>query len=127
MRPSPHTRPAAGPHIGTGFVPVHDPSASAAWYVDAIGLRVRELTEWSAVLDADGDTTLTLMGPASGIRAAPGLAWATHNIVVADLGAARARLAQAGGEPGQIEGDQAVCRFFTAHDPDGNVLLICDR
>lgn len=120
---------APGARVGTAFLPVRDPAAAAAWFVDAVGLHVRELTAWSAVLDAGAGagTTLTLMGPASGISAGPGLGWATHNLVVADLGAARARVAQAGGEPGDVDGDAAVCRFFTAHDPDGNVLLICDR
>ena len=27
----------------------------------------------------------------------------------------------------EVEGDAAVCLFFTVRDPDGNVLLITDR
>jgi predicted enzyme related to lactoylglutathione lyase len=116
--------------IGTAFVPVRDPAAAAPWYGRALGLAVQSVDEWSAVLrsgDGAGGASLTLLGSASGIRAAPGLPWATCAFTVADLAAARAGLAAEGGEPGPVEGAPEVCRFFTARDPDGNTLLITDR
>jgi predicted enzyme related to lactoylglutathione lyase len=121
----PAPRPA---RVGTAFVPVTDPATAADWYAAAFGLTVRTSTAWSALLDGPaGSASLTLMGPASGIRAQPGLPFATHNLVVDDVDAARERLVAAGLTPSGIDGDPAVCRFFTTTDPDGNVLLVCDR
>ncbi|HWK93259.1 MAG TPA: VOC family protein [Luteimicrobium sp.] len=112
--------------VGTAFVPVSDPERSADWYAAAFGLRVAEVSPWAANLEAAGGTTLTLMGPASGMTS-PGLGFATHNLVVGDLDATRERFAAEGRGPGTVEGDPAVCRFFTLQDPDGNVVLVCDR
>ncbi|GAA4056936.1 VOC family protein [Nonomuraea soli] len=114
--------------ITTAFLPVADPAASARWYSEALGFQVVSVDEWSAVLRCgSGSPTLTLMGPASGIAAAPGLAWATCNLAVADLDQARSELERHGCEPGDVEGSYEVCRFFTASDLDGNTLLVTDR
>lgn len=115
--------------VGTAFVPVHDPAAAADWYAEALGLGIGEVTPWSARLHAGGDhrTVLTLMGPASGIRAQPGLPFATCNFVAEDLDAARERLAAAGAAPSAVSGSADVCLFVTAQDPDGNTLLVVDR
>jgi hypothetical protein len=86
--------------------------------------------DWSAVLHSGasvGSTSLTLLGPASGIRAKPGLPWATCNFAVADLDQARSDLEGQGCEPSAIEGAPEICRFFTLQDPDGNVLPVTDR
>jgi len=112
--------------VGTAFVPVSDPAAAAHWYADAFGLRAVDTSPWAATLEAAGGTTLTLMGPQSGMTS-PGLGFATHNLVVADVEATRERFVADGRNPGEIEGDAAVCRFFTLQDPDGNVVLVCDR
>lgn len=115
--------------VGTAFVPVRDPAAAADWYAAALGLGIGEVTAWSAQLHGGDDhrTVLTLMGPASGIRAEPGLSFATCNYVVDDLDSARERLAAAGATPSAVAGSADVCRFVTARDPDGNVLLVVDR
>ncbi|MFI6481372.1 VOC family protein [Nonomuraea sp. NPDC050663] len=114
--------------ITNAFIPVADPGASARWYSTVLGFQVASVDEWSAVLRCEGGSpSLTLMGPASGIAAAPGLAWATCNLAVADLDEARAELERHGSEPGDVEGSYEVCRFFTAKDPDGNTLLVTDR
>ncbi|NUO61530.1 MAG: VOC family protein [Hamadaea sp.] len=111
--------------IGSAFLPVHNPAAAATWYHETFGLTVESADTWSAVLADEAGRRLTLLGPASGIQAQPGLPWATHNLVVEDLDSAYARL-QAVVTSG-IDGDPAVCRFFTMPDPDGNTLLVCDR
>ena len=115
--------------VGTAFVPVRDPAAAATWYAAALGLEIGEVTAWSAQLHSgDGDRTLlTLMGPQSGIRAEPGLPFATCNYVVTDLDAARNRLEAAGASPSPVAGYPDVCLFVTAQDPDGNTLLVVDR
>lgn len=114
--------------VGTAFVPVRDPAAAADWYAAALGLGIREVTAWSAQLHGGDDrTVLTLMGPASGIRAEPGLPFATCTYLVDDLEAARGRLEAAGAAPSAVDGSPEVCLFVTARDPDGNVLLVVDR
>jgi catechol 2,3-dioxygenase-like lactoylglutathione lyase family enzyme len=105
---------------------VADAAAAARWYGDAFGLHAVEVSPWAANLEAAGGTTLTLMGPASGMTS-PGLGFATHNLVVGDLTATHERFTTEERCPGAIEGDPAVCRYFTLHDPDGNVVLVCDR
>ncbi|WP_206641846.1 VOC family protein [Nonomuraea polychroma] len=113
--------------MGTAFLPVADPAAAALWYADTFGFETVSVNEWSANL-AGGrpGATLTLMGPDSGIQAEPGLPFSTHNFNVDDVEATR-RLAAAGLEPTPIEGDPDTCLYFTVRDPDGNILLICDR
>lgn len=108
--------------IGSAFVPVRDPEASAAWYATTLGLEVESSSPFSAVLRVGGHR-VTLMGPASGISAEPGLPWATCSYQVDDLAAARRGFPDASA----VDGDPAVCLFFSARDPDGNVLLVVDR
>jgi catechol 2,3-dioxygenase-like lactoylglutathione lyase family enzyme len=116
--------------ISTAFIPVADPAAAARWYSRVLGLQIHSVEEWSAVLrpgGGAGSPSLTLLGPASGIPAKPGLAWATCNFVAADLNQARSDLEGYGCEPSAVEGSPEICRFFTIQDPDGNTLLITDR
>ncbi len=116
--------------ITTAFIPVADPAAAARWYSRILGFRVHLVDEWSAILrsgEGDDATSLTLMGPASGIQAKPGLDWATCNFTVTDLSLARSDLADHGCQPTAIEGSPEICRFFTIKDPDGNTLLVTDR
>lgn len=116
--------------ITTTFMPVADPAAAARWYSHALGFQIHSVDEWSAVLrpgKSVGSPSLTLLGPASGIQAKPGLAWATCNFAVADLSQARADLEANGCEPSAIEGMPEICRFFTVRDLDGNTLLVTDR
>lgn len=115
--------------VGTAFIPVHDPAASARWYARALGLRAGQVGEWTAQLeDASGrGAVLTLMGPRSGIRTEPGLPFATCSFLVADLRATRDRLDAEGLAPSPVQGAEDVCLFFTVQDPDGNVLLVVDR
>jgi catechol 2,3-dioxygenase-like lactoylglutathione lyase family enzyme len=116
--------------ITTAFIPVADPEASAAWYSRAFGFQVQSVTAWSALLrpgEGAGSTALTLLGPASGIRAKPGLEWATCNFAISDLAQARSDLEGHGCAPSAIEGAPEVCLFFTVSDPDGNTVLVTDR
>lgn len=115
------------PQITTAFLPVSDPSTAAEWYRVALGLRIRESGEASAVLEGDGGAALTLLGPASGISQAPGLDWATCNLLVPDVEALRERFAADGVEMSEVMGDPDRCRFFTIRDPDRNLLLVTDR
>ncbi len=108
--------------IGSSFVPVHHPPTAAAWYADRFGVDIESSSDATAVLRVGGHR-VTLMGPASGILAGPGLPWATCSFLVEDLEAARSRFEDASA----MGGDPAVCLFFTAHDPDGNVVLVVDR
>ncbi len=119
----------AGAEIGSAFIPVSDPERAAEWYERVLGLSTREISPWAAQLQgSDPDrTSLTLMGPRSGVAAKPGLAFATCNFVVDDLPATRGRLERAGHSPSPVDGSADVCLFFTMSDPDGNVLLIVDR
>jgi hypothetical protein len=39
----------------------------------------------------------------------------------------RDRLTEAGGDPGEVNGDDQSCFWFTATDPDNNTLLVADR
>lgn len=113
--------------IGTAFLPVRDPAAASDWYHRVFDLKPEATDTWAAVLLDDSGTRLTLLGPASGIQAAPGLAWATHNLVVSDVDDLQARLSIEGYAVTNVTGDPDVCRFFSMRDPDGNVLLVCDR
>ena len=116
-----------GTAITTAFIPVRNPQAAAGWYSRMLGLTVGQASDFSAVLSAAGTASVTLMGPDSGIKAQPGLAWATCNFLVDDLEETRARLAENGAAVGAIAGGPDVCLFFTAQDPDGNTLLLTDR
>lgn len=114
--------------INSAFVPVSDPKRSASWYSQVLGFTIASVNQWSAVLAADqGGAILTLLGPDSGIKATPGLPWATHSLLVADLDGVHAGLVASGHEPSEITGDAQVCRWFTLTDPDGNILLVVDR
>src|SRR5215475_5056038 len=112
--------------IGTAFLPVSSPRDASDWYRLTFGLSVEAVDDWSAVMVGADGHRLTLLGPASGIKTAPGLPWATHNLVVDDLDATHARLGDEG-TTGELMGDPRVCRFFTMVDPDSNTLLVCDR
>lgn len=113
--------------IGSVFLPVKDPATASAWFHHAFDLKEHSLDPWAAVLlDTEGNR-LTLLGPVSGIQAQPGLPWATHSLVVDDLDARHARMLDEGRAVTNVTGDPQVCRFFSMRDPDGNVLLICDR
>jgi catechol 2,3-dioxygenase-like lactoylglutathione lyase family enzyme len=116
--------------ITTAFIPVADPVAAARWYSRVLGFQVHTADAWSAVLrsgEGDEPTSLTLMGPASGIQVKPGLAWATCNFAVSDLSRARSELQGYGCDPSAIDGTPEICLFFTIEDPDGNTLLVTDR
>ncbi|MBI9114312.1 VOC family protein [Sanguibacter suaedae] len=112
--------------IGTAFVPVTSPQIAAEWYREVLGLDIATVSEHSAVLFV-GSQRLTLMGPASGISAQPGLTWATCNFVVDDVDATYAALEERGLVETAIRGDRDICRYFSAKDLDGNVLLVVDR
>ncbi len=117
-----------GVRITTAFIPVADPEASARWYGRVLGFRVSAEAKWSAVLHSgDGSTSLTLLGPSSGIQVNPGLPWAPCNFAVADIDQARSDLQGHGCEPTAVEGNPDICLFFTIQDPDQNTLLITDR
>ncbi len=113
--------------VSSAFIPVSDPEKAAPWYARHLDLRVETATPFSATLSTGGETILTLMGPASGIAATPGLAWASCGFATEDVHATRERLAGQGIETGEITGDPNVCLFFVAKDPDGNTLLFTDR
>lgn len=115
--------------VGTAFLPVRDPEAAAPWYEKAFGLVATDMNQWSAQLRAPGgaSTALTLMGPLSGIRAEPGLPFATCSFVVDDLEDLRGRFDAEGLAPSPVDGSPDMCLFFTVSDPDGNVLLVVDR
>lgn len=114
--------------LGSVFLPVRDPQAAADWYADVFGLKVASSEAHAAVLETAAPVLrVTLMGPASGIAATPGLPWAPFNLLVDDLERMRERLAEAGSDVGTIKGDERTCFWFTATDPDGNTLLVCDR
>lgn len=113
--------------IGSAFLPVTNPAAAAIWYQRIFDLTPESVDEWSAVLTDGNGRRLTLLGPASGIKAQPGLPWATHNLIVDDLDATHARLTADAHSVTDVTGDPDVCRFFTMRDADGNILLICDR
>jgi catechol-2,3-dioxygenase len=127
MFPSANIAGMPGTAITTAFIPVRNPHAAADWYRRFLGLSVAEANTFSAVLTAAGTASVTLMGPDSGIKAAPGLAWATCNFMVDDLTGTHAVLAESGVPVSAIEGSPEVCLFFTAQDPDGNTLLLTDR
>ena len=116
-----------GTAITTAFIPVRNPQTAADWYSRMLGLTVGQANNFSAVLSAAGTASVTLMWPDSGIKAQPGLAWATCNFLVEDLEGARTRLADNRVAVGPITGAPDVCLFFTAQDPDGNTLLLTDR
>jgi catechol 2,3-dioxygenase-like lactoylglutathione lyase family enzyme len=116
-----------GTAVTTAFIPVRDPRQAAAWYSSVLDLRVGEANSFSAVLYGDGTASLTLMGPDSGIRAEPGLEWATCNFRVPDIALKQAQLREQGVPVGPVQGSPDVCLFFTAQDPDGNTLLLTDR
>lgn len=120
------TATRTGTRIGTAFVPVSDPAAAADWYARSFGLTVQDVSPHAAQLST-AQGTLTLMGPRSGIAAEPGLPWAPFSLDVDDLAATREELIARGAEVSAVDGDPAVCLFFTTRDLDGNVVLVVDR
>ncbi|WP_432486890.1 VOC family protein [Kineococcus sp. SYSU DK018] len=113
--------------IASVFLPVHDTAAAADWYRERFELEVVQAGGHAAVLrDPDG-RVLTLLGPASGISARPGLPWAPVSFRVQDLAGFRERCAAAGSPCSEVEGKEASCFFTTLRDPDGNTLLVVDR
>ena len=48
-------------------------------------------------------------------------------VVVEDVFETHARMVDEGYAVTNVTGDPEVCLFFSMRDPDGNVLLICDR
>ena len=113
--------------IGTVFLPVRDPAAASVWFQKSFDLTEYAVDDWAAVLVDSAGIKLTLLGPTSGVPATPGLPWATHNLVVEDVFATHARMADEGYAVTNVTGDPAICSYFSMRDPDGNVLLICDR
>jgi hypothetical protein len=113
--------------IGTAFLPVNDTATASAWFQKAFDLAQVSADEWAAVLVDDAGTKLTLLGPTSGVQARPGLPWATHNLVVEDVFASHTQMLDQGYAVTNVAGDPGVCLFYSMRDPDGNVLLICDR
>jgi hypothetical protein len=113
--------------IGTAFLPVSDTATASAWFQKSFELTELSSDEWASVLVDDAGTKLTLLGPTSGVQAKPGLPWATHNLVVSNLFATHTQMLDQGYAVTNVAGDPAVCLFFSMRDPDGNVLLICDR
>src|SRR6478672_8724421 len=115
--------------VGTAFLPVRDPGAAAPWYAKALGLVATDVNQWSAQprSPGSGSTALTLMGPLSGIKAEPGLPFATCNFLADDLEDLRGRLDAEGLVPSPVDGSPEMCLFFTVDDPDGNLLLVVDR
>lgn len=114
------------PTIRSAFIPVHDVRSATAWYAEAVHLPVIRVDEWAAQL-GEATTSVTLMGPASGIRASPGLPFATCSFLVSDIRQAHREAEDRGLAPSPIDGDPDVCLFYTLHDPDQNVLLFVDR
>lgn len=112
--------------LGSAFVPVTDTARSAAWYSDVFGVRAHSVDDFAAVLSDGEGRRVTLLGPASGIRATPGLPWASCSYLVEDVHAFR-ETCPADWQPGPVEGDPTVCLFLTLRDPDGNVVLVVDR
>ena len=41
---------AGSTKVGTAFIPVSDPQASARWYEGALGLRTKDANPWAAQL-----------------------------------------------------------------------------
>lgn len=78
------------------------------------------------LVDED-DRYLTLLGPRSGIRAQPGLPWASCSFVVDDVATFADRCRTAGLRTSPVEGDPTVCLFLTLLDPDDNTVLVVDR
>lgn len=114
--------------IGSAFLPVNEPKAAAEWYAKVFGLAVRSSEEHAAVLESGEPVRrLTLLGPKSGISAAPGLGWAPFNLIADDLEELRGRLGEFSETVSSVDGDDRSCLWFTTQDPDGNTLLIVDR
>jgi hypothetical protein len=113
--------------VGSAFVPVSDAGAAADWYADYLDLRTVSVEPQVAVLTDDSGSKVTLLAPSSGIAVKPGLDWATCNYVVSDVDRYHAESERRGLAPSAVEGDAAVCRFFTVRDLDGNLMLIVDR
>lgn len=114
--------------VTTAFIPVHNPAAAALWYSEMLDLEILTTNNSSAVLGPTaGTTSITLLGPDSGIKVRPGLEWATCNFLVEDLYEKRATLQRLGVQTSELEGSADVCLYFTLQDPDGNTLLLTDR
>lgn len=113
--------------LASVFLPVRSTAESAAWYQNHLGLVPSDVQEHAAVLEDAAGRRLTLLGPASGVAARPGLPWAPVSFSVTDLGAFVEGCRAAGIAPSPVAGDPAVCLFVTVEDSDGNTLLVVDR
>lgn len=114
-------------HLGSAFVPVKDTESAARWYCGVFGLSAVSIEPHAAVLADVDDRRVTLMGPSSGIRAEPGLPWASTSYRVDDIHAFRRRCLEDALTPTDVVGDPLVCEFFSMQDPDGNVVLVVSR
>ena len=113
--------------VASSFLPVNETAAAAAWYQAHLGLDVVDVREHSAVLQDSHQRRLTLLGPGSGIAAAPGLAWAPVSFQVEDVHAFRDECLRAEMRCSPVQGDPATCSFVTVDDLDGNTVLVVDR
>jgi catechol 2,3-dioxygenase-like lactoylglutathione lyase family enzyme len=105
-------------------IPSEDPARSRAFYVDTLGLRPDDTSDFEVWV---GSTCLGIWEPAAmGMQFAPqkNAHLALH---VDDVAAARSELEAKGVEFGGDTFDTGVCHMALFTDPDGNDLMLHSR
>jgi catechol 2,3-dioxygenase-like lactoylglutathione lyase family enzyme len=121
MSPSPLTN-----RIGQVFVPVRDMPAAVAWYSALLGLPQGVATHEDRIYDlpAEGDVRIALDAhqPEFTADGPPRFFW-----WVDDLGAVREHLTSLGVELVLDVSDIGSVAMLQFRDPDGNLLMACER
>jgi catechol 2,3-dioxygenase-like lactoylglutathione lyase family enzyme len=103
-------------------IATRDIPGAVAWYRDALGLRVSEVTPGEVETP---NVTLSFWNPeADGVAFAPNAAG--FALRVADVHAAVEEARAAGAEVMGVD-DTGVCHMGFVRDPDGNVLILHRR
>ncbi len=112
--------------VGQVFVPVRDMSAAAAWYAALLGLPTPTTSHEDRICDlpTEGEVGLALDAHDPGFTAdgPPRFFW-----WVDDLVAVRAHLDALGVERVGDVTDIGSVAFLQFRDPDGNLLMACER
>jgi catechol 2,3-dioxygenase-like lactoylglutathione lyase family enzyme len=121
VTPSPRTN-----RVGQVFVPVRDMPAAVSWYSALLGLPPGTATHEDRIYDlpVQGDVGLALDAHHPGFTAdgPPRFFW-----WVEDLRAVRDHLTSLGVEPSTDITDIGSVTLLQFRDPDGNLLMACQR
>lgn len=112
---------------GTNYIAVADTAAAISWYKDKLGLHKinLELDEGVAMGFSKDQCALVLGPPVPPIDGPP--SGETSMLYTSNVKKARELLSARGVYVGAIQQDRQGTHCFEMHDPEGNVIEICEE